>query len=236
MGFDAVQPLLLLFAVAGGYTFLQVCHVTKHRFDALEWDRNLFEATLTGGIFFVFARLILSLPVVDQRLHVVRSLLHGVLPVPYVGSLLATLCCAVAVALVSNVFLRERRAVRWAVHKHGGELLRLLQDAAERAVPVSLTMANRKCYVGLVIAPPSIKYPQTRILPTISGHRASEDMTLIFDTVYWKAYEDIASRAARGEPIAVDVEDFGIVLPVEQIVSANIFDNESYERYFNAAG
>jgi hypothetical protein len=232
----SVGPLLLLFSLAGGYAFLQLCHFTKYRWDALEWERNVFEAALVGGGLFVAVRLALPLLGRIPLLVSVRDAVHTAVPYPFAASFAGAFAVAVLLAGLINLYLPRALAVRRAVARRGGELLVLLQHAARHKLPVSLTMANRKVYVGFVFAPPSPKYPYTKIIPTVTGYRDEATLNVVLDTAYWPVYEDLDRRREAGEAIGVDVESFGIVLPIVQVCSANLFDEETYARYFSVAG
>jgi len=228
----SIGPLLLLFSVAGGYLFLQFCHFFKHRWDALEWERNLFESALFGMALFVLVRLAV-LGLETQPLFVgLRDRIHLWLPFAYVGTFLLAIALALLVGALINWRWPRQRAIRRAVERHCGGLLTLLQDAAVRGLPVSLTMNNRKVYIGFIVAPPSPKYPYTKILPTVSGHRDTDTLSLSLDTPYWHVYEDLRQRILRGEVVGLGVPDFGIVLPISHVCSANLFDGGAYERYF----
>lgn len=229
---ESIGPLIFLFSLAGGYLFLQVCFFFKHRWDALEWERNTFEAALVGAVLFVAMRAIEPVLVRLSWLVAIREWIRGVIPYPYSPTLVAALVCGLIIALVINRYIRREQAIRLAVRHHGGELLILLQEAGVIGAPVSITMANRKVYIGFVMTPPSPKYPYTKLLPTVSGHRREDSLNLVLDTPYWPVYEDLRRRQARGELLGVDPEDFGIVLPIADICSANLFDDDSYGRYF----
>jgi hypothetical protein len=230
----AIGPLLLLFSLAGGYAFLQLCHFTKHRWDALEWERNLFEAALAGGGLFVAVRLVIPMFERVRGFAQIREVVRAAVPYQFAASFVAALLLALALAGLVNLLIPQGQAIRRAVTRRGGELLILLQHAARHLLPVSLTMANRKVYVGFVLAPPSPKYPYTKIVPTVTGYRDHATLNVVFDTPYWPAYEDLERRRKAGETISVDMESFAIVLPIEQICSANQFDDDTYARYFNA--
>jgi hypothetical protein len=231
---DSVGPLLLLFSLAGGYAFLQLCYFFKHRWDALEWERNTFEAALVGGVLFVLVRG--AVPFLEHQawLERVRDLIRLAIPYQYSASFVGALVAGGIVAGVVNLVIPREKAIRLAVQHHGGELLILLQDAAQRPAPVSLTMTNRKVYIGFVMAPPSPKYPYTKLLPTVSGYRRDGSLNMVLETKYWPVYEDLERRQQRGEMLGVDPEDFGIVLPIADICSANLFDDATYSRYFEA--
>ncbi len=229
-----VAPSVLLFSIAGGYAFLQLWHLTRHRWDALEWERNLFEATLVGSVLFLTTRLVVLPLERIEWFRQARDLIKAALPFVYSGSLLATLALGIFAGLVFRRFSSDEQAIRRAVRDYGGELLKLLQEAFESRTPVSISMRNRKVYVGLVIASPSLSttYLYTKILPSVSGYR-DDTQRINFTTSYWHVYEDLERRMAVGERPTVDVGSFGIVLPLEEIVSANFFDEDSYTRYFS---
>lgn len=231
----AVAPLLLLFSLAGGYAFLQLCHFSKHRWDALEWERNFFEAALVGAALFLVARLTILLLGGMPAAVVVRDVIRAAMPFPLAASFTATLVLAFSLAWLVNLRVPRERAIHRAVMRHGGELLILLQHAARHSLPVSLTMTHRKVYVGFILAPPSAKYPYTKLIPTVSGHRDEATLNVVFDTPYWPVYEDLERRRRAGEQAGVDVDSFGIVLPLAEVCSANLFDEDTYVRYFNAA-
>ena len=229
-----VAPSLLLFSIAGGYAALQLCHLTKHRADALEWDRNLFEATLVGAVLFVVARA-MALGIEATPLNAIRDPIKRALPFGYAGSLLLTLLLGVVAGLVGRRFVSPKEAIRRAVNDHGGELRKLLADAGERRVPVLLTLTNRKVYVGLVLSWPgmSTKHQYLRILPTISGYRDASTMVVRFTTPYWRVYEELASESRDGGTTRATVSSFGIVIPLDEVTSASFFDHQTYERYFS---
>jgi hypothetical protein len=63
----------------------------------------------------------------------------------------------------------------------------------------------------------------------MSGYRAESTHRLTFDTDYTRVYQALMaedeSRLVRG------VEDFQVVVPVSEVVSANLFDWEAYQRF-----
>ena len=63
----------------------------------------------------------------------------------------------------------------------------------------------------------------------MSGYRAETNHQIIFTTDYTRVYqvlmEEDESRLVRG------VNDFQVVIPVSEVLSANLFDWEAYERF-----
>jgi hypothetical protein len=63
----------------------------------------------------------------------------------------------------------------------------------------------------------------------MSGFRAQTTYQVTFDTDYTRVYQALIesdeSRLVRG------VTDFQIVIPVSEVLSANLFDWEAYQRF-----
>lgn len=235
---EAHVPLVCL---AAGYHFLRTWNATRYRWDALKWEHNLFEAAVVGGILFAITRVAVIairelLPGYEfaQPVGKAVDIVRDSLPIPFVGTLAAVAALAIAVPLALNRLPRFKPelGVRNAVSQHCGELLSLLQNAAQHSAPVMLTMDNRKVYVGLVQAPPAPKYPYTRILPTVSGFRDDGTMRVTFSTQYAPVYQEIEDSVKDRDEAAELIGRFCIVLPVDRICSANLFDNTTYERHF----
>jgi hypothetical protein len=49
-----------------------------------------------------------------------------------------------------------------------------------------------------------------------------------------RRYEDLERRERRGERVEANADRFAIVLPVEGICPANLFDDEVHRRYFDS--
>lgn len=111
-------------------------------------------------------------------------------------------------------------------------ITRLSDDSiteAEREDPaVLITLKNRKCYVGYVEDPPrqTLEGEQyVGILPTDSGYRDSETLSLRLTTDYsdaWELAERFATEEQRNEQLR-------IYLPVSEIASASFFNRSLHE-------
>ena len=161
---------------------------------------------------------------------------NGQRSLPFSGSFVAAVVLGLGGAKVSNAWWGAKSEIRRAIQDHGGDLRVFLHEAARNGVPVSLTMKNRKVYVGLVMRAPGLQEPSyVRLLPTVSGYREERTLRLVFSTPYEHVYEDLERRQAAGEKLAVDISSFVIILPLENIDSANQFDIDVYARHFAGA-
>ncbi|WP_341327255.1 hypothetical protein [Methylotuvimicrobium sp. KM2] len=94
--------------------------------------------------------------------------------------------------------------------------------------PALFTLASNKLYLGLLIDAPNPVQDRRYIkfLPILSGFREKDTQQIKFTTDYQFIFEN-----------NFNVEDFEIVIPLEQIVSAHQFDLTIYnERFIPSSG
>ncbi len=95
---------------------------------------------------------------------------------------------------------------------------------------VSVTLSNRKVYVGWPVYTPDPRRETRdfRLLPALSGYRNEKTLELQFTTQYINVYQRIQSGAISG----VDADDFEIAIPLDEVVSANLFSLEIDQQLF----
>jgi len=112
----------------------------------------------------------------------------------------------------------------------------LLNQAQAETRQVSLTLKNGKVYVGFVVRTfdPAYDRKYIIVLPTMSGYRTEPTHEVKFTTDYTRVYQALMredqSRLVRG------VNDFQVVVPVSEVLSANLFDWDAYSRFNDPAG
>jgi hypothetical protein len=119
--------------------------------------------------------------------------------------------------------VKETIALNWATRRQKNQLLTLLNEAANLSYMVSVTLSNRKFYVGFVKTAPSLD-PQDvyfRIYPVMSGYR--DDKTLRFQKT--TDYNPVLEAAEEYEP-------FFVTIPIRSVEVANPFDSDAYVKYF----
>ena len=240
-------PALLLFAVAGYLTLRHCANRTKFRWAALAWEQNVFESAALGLLLFFLVRLVsalmpraILLPHFGAWLmpiwfstETIFGVVRTALPFRFSGSLVAAFMLGIGGGLLSNLRWHPADSVRRAVRNHGGDLRIFLHEMAVKGAPVSLTMKNRKVYVGLVMAPPALEEPSyVSLLPTLSGYRDGQTLQLRFTTPYEHVYEDLEKRQTENEELTIEIESFVIILPLGNVESANQFDDDAYAQYF----
>ena len=88
---------------------------------------------------------------------------------------------------------------------------------------VFVTLKSRKVYVGVLIdftSDPDEPTRYIRIMPTISGYRSSDDLTVVYTTNY---------VAGAGQP--EDVTAHPVLIPMAEITSLSEFDKTLHDRF-----
>lgn len=246
-----LEPFLILFPVVGGYLAQQLCHFTRERSHTRAWEQNLLEATVAGAAFFVVARLLVwagGLWAPEQRVGL-SQWIHAVMPLDFAGSYALTAAIAVSASLLFNhLFLDQRASVHFVVTAYGGDLARLFLKAGEGVTPVMVTLRNRKVYVGLILETIRLLREDgyVHLLPVLSGYREQDSLRIRMTTPYWRLYADMATVAARrldGRRSIAETpgeiasrSGFGVVVPIDQIDSASLFDQEVFGRFQTLGG
>ena len=168
---------LLLLPLLGGYWFLHNLYYTKFRSQRLDGYRLLLESALAGVASMAFGRLLVLLL---RNFGWFNSFWADYAPdIPYLETACVSLILGVVSPHVLNFFLgvtglltKEEARLR-AIRNHGNHLLQLLHTAYAEGRTVSLTLDNRKVYIGLVANAPNLEPHETflTITPLLSGYR-----------------------------------------------------------------
>ncbi|HEX7335983.1 MAG TPA: hypothetical protein VF252_02145 [Gemmatimonadales bacterium] len=152
-------------------------------------------------------------------------------PFAHSGTSLGALLLGVTLWWPLNLVFTRPSEVKRTIEKWNDYLEELLNQAQEDTRQVSATLRSGKVYVGFIVRTfdPTYDRKYIVILPTMSGYRTDTTHQVVFNTDYTRVYqvlmEEDESRLVRG------VSDFQVVIPVSEVLSANLFDWEAYERF-----
>ncbi len=227
--------LVVVLSVIGYVLLRHCCHKTSFRWDALEWQQNIFESTAAGLVLFGVTRLIT--PLVGSIPESLRPFFQPIPNFldrePFAGSIIASSLLGVLVAAIVNAIWSKERSLALATKHHGGSLRSLLMDAHIEKRAVMLTLNTRKVYVGWIYTPPQLRKPTYLVIfPTLSGYRSTDDLAIRWTTDYAPVYLDLTSQASRGQKLKTEPAHFQLVLPLESVSSATYFDKDLYDRHF----
>lgn len=219
---------LLLLPLLGGYWFLHAFHYSRFRSQRLDGYRLLVESALAGVCLSILARCLII--ILRAWIPSLRNAWLAFAPdIPYLGTASVSLVIGIASPYVLN-FLLERTgrmtrsdARRHAIERHGNALLHLLHRALAEERLISVTLDNRKVYIGALAAAPNLEPHETFIalVPWFSGYRDTVTSELVLTTPYVRVFEEQD----------LDPDDFMVVLPVSAIRSASYFDDKVYPAF-----
>jgi hypothetical protein len=124
---------------------------------------------------------------------------------------------------------RENRleALDSEIRVRGNALIRTLHQAAQAGRLVSVSLTNRKWYVGYLGEVVSLEPNEThiRLLPIISGFR-DKDTLATQRTIYYRSVYDEFEKTNR------NISIFLLTIPMAQILEVRLFDEDVYRDHF----
>jgi hypothetical protein len=215
---------LLLLPFLGGFLFIHLTHFFRFGAQRLDGYRLLFQSAIAGTILATLGRLLVLAARFFPAEAVAKRFWDAFSSFPYSATSAISLLLGPALALVINLFIDKNKANDIEVRRHGNALIRLLHQAQRERRLVSITLDNRKWYVGWVAETPNLD-PQElyfRILPFTSGYR-DKDTLETFRTVF---YRNVL------EDETIDRQQFVITLALSDVKSAGFFNEDVYNDYF----
>lgn len=216
---------LLLLPLMGGFLFFYVTYLLRFYAQRLDGYKLLFFAAAAGTCLASAARLIvlvLSQTFVGAWLQHWWSVFS---PFPYSATSALAFVLGPVLAVVANLFMGREKAKDIEILRHGNSLIQLLHRAEREKLLISVTLASRKWYVGWVAESPSLRPDEQyfSLLPFTSGYR-DKDTLETYRTVF---YQDALIQGARS------AKEFVMILPIDGVQVANLFDPDVYNEYFS---
>lgn len=215
---------LLLLPLLGGFLFIHRAHYFRFGAQRLDGYRLLLQSAIAGTCLAGLARMFVELISLAALGRSGLKAWYIFFPFPYSAESSLSLVLGPAMAALINFFIGTEKAKTREIERHGNALTRLLHRAAEESLLISVSLDNRKWYVGWVTESPNLD-PQElyfRLLPFASGYR-DKDTLETFRTVF---YQNVL------EDESLDPDGFFITLPLKDIRTANLFDPDVYNQYF----
>jgi hypothetical protein len=212
---------LLILPLLGGFLLVHIWHISRFRSQRLEGYRLLMETAIAGVILVTIARIsTYALAHFGGVSNSLRARWHDFAPIDFSGTGALAFAFGALIPLFANLFFRRKAAQDWAIHHYGSNLLRLLHTATKYEMLVSVTLDNRKVYVGFVITAPNLQSNDqyVQLLPLLSGYRDATDLRLKFTTNYAQVYPDVYRSSL------LDPSDFIVIIPAASIRMASLYD------------
>jgi hypothetical protein len=215
---------LLLLPLLGGFLFFHIAHYFRFSAQRLDGYRLLLQTAVAGTLLEILARflglLFELLPISES----VQNRWNALVPFPYAATSLLAFVLGPLAAIVWNIFVTKEEAKEIEIRKHGNAFTQLLLRAQKEKQLISITLENRKWYIGWITESPNLD-PQElyfRLLPYRSGYRETDNLKTVYTTYY---------EGALGES-SLRKEDLIITLPLKDVKAANLFDEDLYNDYF----
>jgi hypothetical protein len=238
---------ILLLPLLGGFVFVSLWNRTYWHTQRAEKERLLLYASCAGILFLGIAILIGSVPAIIPcltfRVPVPFSVAgvpvpclptwwHEHVPFRYSGISTIALIIGVTAWWPLNRWLYDERT-EWArlIRDRGGPLEKRLYQAMVDDKWVMVSLKGGKVYIGLVGAGFTPEKDKTIFLvPFRSGYRDPVKQWVNITTDYENVYERIKqdNPTTYGEIIS----DFGVVIPVEEVLTATLYRPDIHEKYF----
>jgi hypothetical protein len=216
---------VLILPLLGGYIFTSCWNPTRFSASRYSGQRLLLHAAVAGLVWLTVAFLLTIL--LAPRTAGFSEWWSQLVPFEYAGtSLLSFLLGAVAWAPANLFFDRDQYAAR-AVEMRGDFLEILLDKALEETEQIMVTLSNGKVYVGFVTSnvDPSFDRKYMRMMPMLSGYRDEHTKDFVITNDYARVYQELITEES---PELENADRFQLVIPVQEIMSASLFDPDVY--------
>lgn len=219
----------------GGYIFISIHYRTRYYALRSDGYRLLFHSAIAGTLSLIISVLLILALAPISPFSAVDAWWGSHLQLQYSGR--AVLSFFLGFISWPLNFIWPKQPVLDKVLREKGDPLELLfQRAMYETKPVSLSLKSGKTYVGFVTytiftVNPVFPIRSVKILPLVSGYREKETLRVRFTTDYSHVYNRIRSGDPNLNHLTVD--DFEVVIPTEQIQTANVFDAVAYRDYFH---
>lgn len=226
---------LLLLPLLGGFVFITKWNRTRWHAIRADKERLLLYASLAGLLHLSLAFLISSIPPFIPCVSGLPCLplaWKKHVPFEYSGiSCLAFLLGAGSWPLLNLYWKQEAESDR-IIRDEGGPLEQLLDSALQQEKRVMITLKGGKVYIGRIGKSfrPEQRDQSILILPVKSGYREKDKQRLVITTPYETAYENI--KADNPDTYLDIIRDFGVVIPIGEITSLSIYNEEVHLKYF----
>lgn len=216
---------LLLIPAIGGYWFLTHFNYTRYRAARESGYHLLFRSAFAGLALFALAYGIVLL--LDSLLPQLGDRWDSYIPIPYSAPAVLSVLLGVLLPGVANRFFDEEMAARKVALDSGDFLELLIADSIADQKLVELSLRSGKSYIGLGLVcciGPSDQ-SDVIIVPMASGYRRKDTQELAITT----HYAPVIDQAL--DSLGLSYQDFRIVIPMSEIVSARLFFPKAYQLF-----
>lgn len=194
----------LLLSLIGGFLFVTRFNKTKFFVSRSSGQRLLLESALWGSLLLFVA--LLGLKAI-ALVPFARSVWRSIVPFNGLGAPALSLIGGFFLPYLANLFYRESLQNSSSYEMYSDYLGLLCFQAMQHKKQISLTLKNRKVYIGFVKGCNSAgrgdEHCSIFIQPSMSGYRKEESHELVINTYY----TDIINKVL--EPLKLEISKIG---------------------------
>lgn len=230
---------LSLLPLLGGFLFLRFFNLTKDRAYRYSGYKLLFYSAFWGLIGDLVSILLINFAkglykISNSYPNSVVSSLQNIDLSPYEPQSLLSFILLIISIVPLNLIFDEFSGYEYTIEALGTHLEKILFDAQKNVHLVSVTLKNRKVYVGYVISagvstfrPDNDRVTYLSLLPVLSGFREESNLSVSFTTEYYEMWTDEDLLKETG----LSPQDFVMILPESEIASLNKFDYYVFQNF-----
>ena len=208
-----------------GYWFLTHLHYTRFRVVRGFGYHVLFQAGIAGLVLFAIAHM--TILFVNRCVPQITTKWESYISIPYSDSLVLTAIFGLVLPLIGNWFYDAEKSARVAAIRNGNLIELLISESIYDQHLVELSLRSGKSYIGLALQSGRERHGDSdvELVPLVSGYRDIDTQELVITTNYSEAIEQSL------ESESIRYEDFRVVVPRLEIISARIFDPDAYQLF-----
>ena len=226
---------LLLLPLLGGFLLLHRSYRWRFLLARFDGHRLIFFSAF-AGVFLLAVSTVLTYLLAYLWPFLADSW-HDVVPFAHSGKAIGALALGFSLPCVINRRRGQDRATqtRATIEYFGDDLEMLILRSMDVRMPLLITLGTGKVYVGYAarLFNPEVDRKYLRLMPVASGFRTRESHQVRFTTDYSAVME--ASDDPTSEFHGLLRKDFELVISVEDIRSASLFDFAAYDAFTKAS-
>ena len=217
---------LFLIPVVSGYWFLTHLYLTRYSALRDSGYHVFFRAVIAGVMLAFMAHLIIF--VLNPCFPKLSALWNIFIPISYSGTAMLTFLLAFVLPCIGNQLYDKEEAARRTAMDSGDLIELLIAESIEEQRLVELSLRSRKSYIGFALESGITRQGESDIslIPIASGYRNKDTHELEITTNYAPVVRESLERMSD-----LEFNDFRIVLPMAEIISARVFHPEAYGRF-----
>lgn len=223
---------IFLLPLLGGYIFIKTSKLFRYKSIRYDSQELIFSSAVTG-LLGVTVAFILSI-IFSQMLPDLSNTMKWWTPYigeKFFGTSLLSFLLLILVAFVPNYWIDDEKIINKVINDNNDAMELIFLKSLNNAKLVNITLKSRKFYIGFVsqnFFNPSSEVKSIMIVPVYSGFRHEEDFKLNVTTIYDAVFESQIENDLEN-----DLDDLQYAIPVNEILTVNIFDVDVYEKFVN---